>query len=73
MQYNPVTLLMPKSITDQNAANAFVAGLKPGAIVSMQLGIPGEIKKKEARLMRDRLLINNQVWILCLPQADKVV
>ena len=59
-----------KSITDQNAANAFVAGLKPGAIISMQLGIPGEIKKERGKT-DERPAIDKQPGLEALPAPGR--
>jgi len=62
--------LEARNITDQNAANIFVAGLKPGAIVSMRLGIPGEIKKEKGKT-DERPAIDKQPGLDALPEPGR--
>lgn len=60
------SFIEPAKLTTQEAANAFVAALRPGSIVSLRLGIPGEIKPEKGKTDQ-RPAIDKQPGLEAMP------
>lgn len=58
--------MQPANLKTQEAANTFVNSLKPGSILSLELGIPGEIKPEKGKT-NERPAIDKQPGLEAIP------
>lgn len=59
-------LMQPANLKTQEAANTFVHSLKPGSILSLELGIPGEIQPEKGKT-NERPAIDKQPGLEAIP------